>query len=168
MSPPGQKVSIMLLGKSGGQVLIALERVMWLGQRWNDSCGCVRDETKVWCCKEQYCIGTWNVKSVNQGKLSIVNQEMARVSINILGISELKWTRMGGFNSDDHYIYYYGQESLRRNGIALWVQSQKWQDDLGSFPRQTIQHHSNPSLCPSHWCRRSWSGISSMKSYNSF
>ena len=56
---------------------------------------------------------------MNQGKLEVIKQEMARMDINILGISELKWTRMGEFNSDDHYIYYYGQESLRRNGVAL-------------------------------------------------
>ena len=76
---------------------------------------------KVWCCKEQYCIGTWNVRSMNQGKLKVVKQEMARVNIDILGISELKWTGIGEFNSDDHYIYYCGQESLRRNGVALIV-----------------------------------------------
>ena len=64
------------------------------------------DGSKVRCCKEQYCIGTWNVKSVNQGKLEVVKQEMARVNIDILGISELKWTGMGEFNSDNHYIYY--------------------------------------------------------------
>ena len=79
------------------------------------------DGSKVRCCKEQYCIGTWNVRSLNQGKLEVIKQEMARVNINILGISELKWTRMGEFNSDDHYIYYCGEESLRRNGIALIV-----------------------------------------------
>ena len=79
------------------------------------------DVSKVQCCKEQYCIGTWNVRSINQGKLEVLKQEMARVNINILGISELKWTRMGEFNSDDHYIYYCGQESLRRNGVALTV-----------------------------------------------
>ena len=73
------------------------------------------DGSKVRCCKEQYCIGTWNVRSMNQGKLKVVKQEMARVNINILGIGELKWTEMGEFNSDDHYIYYCGQESLRRN-----------------------------------------------------
>ena len=61
----------------------------------------------------------WNVRSMNQGKLEVVKQEMARVNIHILGISELKWTRMGEFNSDDHYIYYCGQESLRRNGVAI-------------------------------------------------
>ena len=94
---------------------------------------------------------------MNQGKLEVVKQEMARVNIDILGIGELKWTGMGEFNSDDHYIYYCGQESLRRNGVAIivnkslkystWMQSQKRQNDLCSFPRQTIQYHSNPSLC---------------------
>src|SRR5574337_60096 len=77
--------------------------------------------SKVRCCKEQYCIGTWNVRSMNQGKLEVVKQEMARLNINILGISELKWTEMGEFNSDDHYIYYCEQESFRRNGVALIV-----------------------------------------------
>ena len=69
-------------------------------------------ESKVQYCKEQYCIGTWNVRSMNQGKLEVVKQEMARVNIDILEISELKWTRMGEFNSDDHYIYYHRQEFL--------------------------------------------------------
>ena len=77
--------------------------------------------SKIPCCKEQYCIGTWNVRSMNHGKLEVVKQEMARVNINILGISELKWTGMGEFNSDDHYINYCGQESLRRNGVAITV-----------------------------------------------
>ena len=71
--------------------------------------------------KEQYCIGTWNVRSMNQGKLEVVKQEIARVNINILGISELKWTEMGEFNSDNLSIYYFGQESLRRNGVAITV-----------------------------------------------
>ena len=71
--------------------------------------------------KEKYCIGTWNVRSMNQGKLEVVKQEIARVNVDILGISELKWTGMGEFNSDDHYIYCCGQESLRRNGIAIMV-----------------------------------------------
>ena len=79
------------------------------------------DGSKVQCCKEQYCIGTWKVRSMNQGKLKVVTQEMARVNVNILGISELKWPGMGEFNSDDHYIYYFGQESLRRNGVAILV-----------------------------------------------
>ncbi|KAB0381252.1 hypothetical protein FD755_009036, partial [Muntiacus reevesi] len=79
------------------------------------------DRSKVRCCKEQYCIGTWNVRSMNQGKLEVVKQEMARMNVDILGISKLKWTGMGEFNSDDHYIYYCGQESLRRNGVAIIV-----------------------------------------------
>ena len=79
------------------------------------------DRRKVQCCKEQYCIGTWNVRSMNQGKLEVVKQEMARVNIDILGISELKWTGMGEFHSDDHYIYYCGQESLRRNAVVIIV-----------------------------------------------
>ena len=77
--------------------------------------------SKVQCCKEQYCIGTWNVRSMNQGKLELVKQETRRVNVDILGISELKWTGTGEFNSDDHYIYYCGQESLRRNGVAIIV-----------------------------------------------
>ena len=79
------------------------------------------DGSKVQCSKEQYCIGNWNVRSMNQGKLEVVKQEMARLNIDILGISDLKWTGMGEFNSDDHYIYYCGQESLRRNGVATIV-----------------------------------------------
>ena len=71
--------------------------------------------SKIRCCKEQYCIRIWNVRSMNQGKLEVVKQEMARVNVDILEISKLKWTGMGEFNSDDHYIYYCGQESLRRN-----------------------------------------------------
>ena len=95
------------------------------------------DGSKVRCCKEQYCIGTWNVRPMNQGKLEVVRQEMARVNVDILGISKLKWSGICEFNSDDHYIYYCGQESLRRNGVAIivnkspkchsWVQSQKQQ-----------------------------------------
>jgi len=79
------------------------------------------DRSKVQCCKEQYCIGTWNVRPMSQGKLEVFKQEMARVNVDILGISELKWTGMGEFNSDNRYIYYSGQESLRRNGVAIIV-----------------------------------------------
>ena len=79
------------------------------------------DGSEVQCYKEQYCIGTWNVRSMNQGKLEVVKQEMARVNVDILEISKLKWTGMGEFNSDDHYIYYCGQKSLRRNGVAIMV-----------------------------------------------
>ena len=71
--------------------------------------------------KDQYCLGTWNVRSMNQGRLEVINQEMARVNINILGSNGLKWTGMGEFNSDDHYIYYCRQECLRRNGVTIIV-----------------------------------------------
>ena len=77
------------------------------------------DRSKIQYCKEQYCIQNWNVRSLNQGKLEVVKWEMASVNVDILGISELKCTGMGEFNSDDHYIYYCGQESLRRNGVAI-------------------------------------------------
>ena len=79
------------------------------------------DRNKVRCCKEQYCIETWNVRSMNQGKLKVVKWEMARVNVDTLGISKLKWTGMGQFNSDDHYIYFYGQGSLRRNRVDIMV-----------------------------------------------
>ena len=95
---------------------------------------------------------------MSQGKLEVFKQEMARVNIDILGINELQWTEMGKFNSDEHYIYYCEQESLRRNGVALIVNKKvqnavlgrnyKKQYDLCSFPGQTIQYHSNPSICP--------------------
>ena len=68
---------------------------------------------------------------MNQGKLEVVKQEMARVNVDILGISELRWTEMADFNSDDHYIYYCGQESLRRNGIAIIVNKRVWNEVLG-------------------------------------
>ena len=119
MNSPGQQVSNMLLQNSGE---ITLERM----KGWNQS----KSNTQLWmwlvlevvqCYKEQYYIGTWNVRSMNQGKLEVVKQEMARVNIDILRISELKWTGMGEFNSDDYYIYYCGQESLRRNGLAIIV-----------------------------------------------
>ena len=92
---------------------------------------------------------------MNQGKLEVVKQK-ARVNVDVLGIDELKWTGMGEFNSDDHYIYYCEQEFLRRNKVVIivnkspkcstWRQSQKQQNDLCLFPN--IQYHSNPSLCP--------------------
>ena len=77
-------------------------------------------ESKAQCYKEQCCIGTWNARSVDQSKLDMV-KEMARMNVDILGIRELKCTGMGEFNSDDHYIYYCRQESLRRNGVAIIV-----------------------------------------------
>ena len=96
---------------------------------------------------------------MNQSKLEVVKQKMARVNVDILGISKLKWTGIGEFNSDGHYIYYCGQESLRRNGVALIVNKRvqnavfgcnlkKEQNRLCLFPRQTIQYYGNPSLCP--------------------
>ena len=98
---------------------------------------------------------------MNQGKSEVVKQEMARVNVDTLGISELKWTGMGEFNSDDHYIYYCGQESLRRNGVAIMVNKRVGNAVLGCnlkndrmiclFPRQTIQYHSNLSLCPNQY-----------------
>ena len=84
------------------------------------------DGSKVWCCEEQYCIRTWNVRCMNQSELEVVKQEIARVNIDILGISELKCIGMGKFNSDDHYIYYYREESLRRNGVVIIVNERVW------------------------------------------
>ena len=116
------------------------------------------DRSKVRCWNGQYCVGTWNVRSMNQGILEMVKQENARVNIDILGSSKLRWTGMGEFNADACFIYYCGQVSLRRNGVTIivnkspkcstWMQSLKQQNNLCSFPRQTIQCHSNPSLCP--------------------
>ena len=107
------------------------------GDQWRNNCtknegmeskqkqylvvGVTRDRSKVGYCKDQYCIGTWNVRSMNQGKLGVVKQEMARVNVDILQIRELKWTGMGEFNSDEHYIHYCRKESLRRNGVAIMV-----------------------------------------------
>ena len=89
------------------------------------------DGSKVWCDKEQYCKGNWNVRSMTQCKLTVVKKEMARVYIDILGIGELKWTGMGEFNWNYHYIYYCGQESLRRNGVSIIVSQRVWNGVLG-------------------------------------
>ena len=162
-----RQYNMTLKGQRPGQwVSNTLWRKQKNSSRKNEEVGAKRKQCSVvmcqvvkvvWCCKEQYCIGNWNVRSTNLGKLDVVKQEMARVNINILGISELKWRAVGDFNSDDHCIYYCGQESLSRNGVALivskslkcstWVQYQKWQNDLGLSLRQTIQQHSNTSLC---------------------
>ena len=113
-----------------------------------------------------YCIGIWNVKSMNQGKFEVVKQEMARMNFDILGISELKWTGMVEFNSDFHYIYYCGQEALRRNGVAITVNKRVQNAVLGcnlknnrmisvhfqGKPFIVIQYHSNPSLCSDQKC----------------
>ena len=107
----------MLLEISGE---ITAERINGLNQQ-HPVVEVTGDRSKVQYCKEQYCKGTWNVRSMNQHKLEVVKQEMARVNVDILRISKLRWTGMGEFNSDDHYIYYCGQESLRRNGVAIIV-----------------------------------------------
>jgi len=99
-------------------------------------------ESKLQCCEKQYFIGTWNVRSMNQGKLEVIKQEMARVNINILGISELKWTRLGEFNSDDNYIYFCGGKSLKRNAVALRVNRRIQNTVLGcNFKNRMISVH---------------------------
>ena len=90
-------------------------------QKQHPVVGVTDDGSKVRCCKEQYRIGTWSIRFMNEGKLKVVKQETARVNIDILGIRKLKWTETGEFKSDDHYIYYCGQELLRRNGVAIMV-----------------------------------------------
>ena len=95
------------------------------------------DRSKVQRSKEQYCIGTWNVRSMNQGKLEVVKQKMARMNVNIRGISELKWTGIGEFNSDDHYIYFCGQESLRRYGVASWSTKESEMQYLDAISKTT-------------------------------
>ena len=89
------------------------------------------DRSKVECCKEQYCIETWNIRSMKQGKLEVVKQEITRLNVNILGISKLKWNGMGEYNSDDHFIYSCGQESLRSNGVAIIVNKRVQKAVLG-------------------------------------
>ena len=120
------QVPNMLLEKSGE---ITPERMKRWRQNENNVTG---DGSKVCCCKEHYCIETWNVRSMNEGELEVLKQEMARVNIDHLGISELKWTRMGEFNSDDHCVYYCGQEYFRRNGVALIISKRVWNTVLGS------------------------------------
>ena len=95
------------------------------------------DRSKVPCCKDQYCIGTWNVTSMNQGKLEVVKLETAKVNIDILAISELNWTGMGEFNSDDQYIYYCRQESIRRNGVAIIVNKTSKMQYLDAVSKMT-------------------------------
>ena len=157
MNSPGRQVPNMLLEISGEITPERMKRTE-AKQKQHPAVNVTGDGSKVRCCKQQYCKGTWNVKSMNQGKLEVAKQEMARVNIDILGFSELKWTGKGEFNSDDHCIYYCGQESLRRNGVAIMVNKRVQNAGLGCnlksnrmiclFPRQTIQYHRNPSLCP--------------------
>ena len=93
--------------------------------------------SKVQCYKEKNCIKAWNVRCINQDKLDVVKQEMARVNINILGFSELKWTEIREINSDDHYIYYCGQESLKRNGVVLIATKESKMHFLGTISKLT-------------------------------
>ena len=104
------------------------------------------DRSKVQCCKEQYCIGTWNVRSMNQGKLGVVKQEMVRENIDILGINELTSTGMGEFNSDDHYIYYCGQESRRRNRVTLIV-NKRVQNAVLGYNWYNLKNDRTISVC---------------------
>ena len=121
MSLPGRKVSSVLLGKSGGQSLIAPQGAEQRGQSGDGAplCVCLAVKAQSDGCKERCCIRAWNVVSVSQGKLDVVKQETARLISDTLGMGELKWMGMGKFNSDDHGVYCHGQESPRINGIAL-------------------------------------------------
>ena len=94
------------------------------------------DRSNVQCCKEQYCVGTWNVRSMSQGKLKVFKPQMVRMKVDILGISKVKWTGMGEFNSDDHYIYYCGQESIRRNGVASQSTKEYERQDLDTISKR--------------------------------
>ena len=99
-------------------------------QKWHSGLDVSGGEGKILCYKQQHCIRTWNDRSMNQGKLDLVKQEMARVNINTVGISELKWAGMGDFNSDIHYVHYCGQESHRRIGVALTTLSNRVQNAI--------------------------------------
>ena len=88
--------------------------------------------------QKQYCIGTWNIRSMNQGELNVVKQEMVRLNFDILGISELKWTGMSKVNLDDHSVHYCGQESLRRNGVALIINKIIRNAALGCIPNAAL------------------------------
>ena len=157
----------MLLKKSREIVPEGMKRLsqsennaqLWTCRWWKES-------LMMW---EQQGRGTWSVRPMSQGELEVVQTGLARVNINILGISELKWMGMGEFNSDAHYIYYSGQESLRRNGVALIVNRRVWNDrnDLSSFLRQNTQFHSNPSM-PQPVMPKKLKLNSSMKTYQTF
>ena len=113
------KAQLLLLTLDEGYLLSRKNEGMEPKQKQYPLVDVSGDRSNVRCYKEQYCIGTWNVRFMKQGKLEVVKQEMARVNVDILGISELKWTEMGGFNLDDHYIYYCREESLIRNKVAI-------------------------------------------------
>ena len=132
MSLPGQKVSQKTITNSSRK-----NEATGPKQKWCLAVEFSGGESKVWCRKEQYCIGIWNVRSMNQGKLDVVKQEMARLNIDILGISELKWTRIDELNSDGHYIYYCVQESLRRNGVTIRVNQESTMQYLDAISKMT-------------------------------
>ena len=153
---PGQQVPNMLLKISGE---ITPERMKGWSQCKNNT------QLWMWLVIEarsdvvnSNIIGTWNVRSMNQGKSEVVKQEMARVNVDILEISKLRWTGMGEFNSDDHYIYYCGQESLGRNGVANIVNKRVQNAVLGCNLKNDRMisvcfqgkpcNITNPSLCP--------------------
>ena len=118
------------------------------------------DESKIRCCKEQYCIRTWNVRSMNQRKLDVFKQEMVRINTDILGINELKWMGTSKFNSENHYIYYCGQESHRGNGVGLKIKRVQntvlgynlKNDRMISVSKEGHLRPQNPSVCPYHQC----------------
>ena len=119
----------------------------WRQSKNNTQLWMTGDESKIWCCKERYCIGTWNVRSLNQGKLVVVKQKMARVNIDILGISELKWTGMGEFNSDDHYTYYCGR---RRGQLRMrWLDGITDSVDMGLSKLREIVKDRKPGVLQS-------------------
>ena len=119
-------------------------------QKQHPVVGVTGDRSKVSCYKEQYCIGTWNVRSMNQGKLEVVKQEMARVNVDILGICKLKWNGMGEFKSDDNYIYDCGQEALRRSGVAIIINKRVRNAVLGCNLKNdrmiSVHFHGNHSI----------------------
>ena len=174
---PGQKVSDRLLRKSRGQLLTAPERMKQLGQRRKEAQLWVCLLVTVWCCKQQYCIRTWNVKPKNQdqGKMDQVKQEMARLNTNI---TELKWKGIGEFNSDDYRIYYCGQESFKRNGVAFTVNQRVQNAALG----HTLKNDRLILVCfqgklfnitviksmPQPLMQKKLKLTSSMKTYNTF
>ena len=134
-------------------------------QTWRSGVDVSGDESKIWCCKEWYCIGRWNVRCLSQGRLDVVKQEMARVNTNMLGVSEGKWAGMREFNPDDHYIYYRGQEAQRRNEVALTINKTGWSVLLGCNLKNdrmiSVHFPGKPfnitvTVIPNHWCWRSW------------
>ena len=171
MSPPGLKMFQYANGEEWRTITNSSRKNEAAGpkQKWHSVVDVSGRESKVWGCKEEYCRGTWNVGAMNQGKLDMVKQEMARVNIGILGISELKWTIMGEFNSGDHYVYYWENESLRGNGATLIVNRRVWKAVLGCGLKNdrmvSIHFQGKPfnitviQVCGNHWCWKGWSWL---------